>query len=593
MATGKKWWRGHIGRFWDTSYKDFQYTRQPVTQEEIDTWVSKGYDYVKSYTGEMYDNRNPMPAWTDQLKGLFDFKNMTFTFYRMNTLEIMPEHTDHYRTYLKLYDAKYENVHRILVMLDDWKPGHYLEIDGTGIVNWIAGDYFVWENSTPHAASNIGTEPRYSLQITAEKFSTEDIWRKLHWYNIPNLKTKRESEVDPFLTNVLNKLKRPTKPFMIYMYNQAIEELRTMNHDAEAVQYLNYHGLDIYLYEPLCSYPAGAPQLRPPFGTKHTRWFYSEFVGNEDPETLRADELNDIKDYVERNGLTNVTVKTCDYDIEKHYPCYSNSVKLECDDLFIKTCIPIKTTNDTPIDQFTKKFICANWRYTPHRHLIAAYVAPLSSYVSWYYRSDFAIVSRTNWYDANNWKNNTETSEYFDKIVYGIQYLSRHAPLNIDLSIKDSVTIADAYFINNHFPGNVIYDQINGSNVTGDTEKTNSLEDFYSDIFCDVVTESRFAQPTGNYSEKVYQPMFYKKPFILCAPPHTLKYLKEEGFKTFSEFWDESYDSIENHEERVFAIFKVIDDINNKSIEELRNMYHKMNSIIEHNERLVHEKLGV
>lgn len=588
-----KWHKGHIGRFWNNDeVKSLQYTRQPVTQEEVDEWVAKGYDYVKSFTGSMYDSRNPMPEWVNNFAGLFDYKNLTYTFYKMQTLEIMPEHVDHYRTYMRLNEAKYEDVVRILIMLEDWKPGHYLEIDGVGIVNWIAGDYYVWESNCPHAASNIGIEDRYTLQITGEKINSTDIWRSLHWYNIPDTKTKRASLVDPFLTNVLNKLQHPKNPFMIYMYNQDIKELNDINHNDETIDHLNNVGLDIHLYEPLCSYVDGANQKHPPFGTKHTRWFYSEFTGDEHPKIIRADELDCIEKYVKRNRLTNVTVKTCDYDTANQLPYYNQYMKLECNDLFVKTCIPIKVQDKTPSDQFTKKFICANWRYTPHRHLIAAYVAPLSSYTSWYYRSEFFTVAQGDWYNLHSWKDDESTLEYFNKMIVGIQHLTRHAPLNIDFDIKESIMIDHSYFIS-HFPGNVIYDQINNSSSTGETETTNALETFYRDIFCDVVTESRFAQATGNYSEKVYQPMFYKKPFVLCAPPHTLKYLKEEGFKTFSDFWDESYDTIENHEQRLFAIFKLIDFINDKSIDELREMYRQMLPILEHNEQLVHNKLKV
>jgi hypothetical protein len=100
------------------------------------------------------------------------------------------------------------------------------------------------------------------------------------------------------------------------------------------------------------------------------------------------------------------------------------------------------------------------------------------------------------------------------------------------------------------------------------------------------VTESRFAQPTSNYSEKAYQAMFYRKPFIMVAPPHTLEYMKTHGFQTFSEFWDESYDTETNHEKRLLMIFELIDYINGKSIEELRVMYEQMMPIIEHNFKL-------
>ena len=588
MASGKKWYRGHVGRFWDDSYKDFDYVRQPVTQEEIDEWVSKGYDHVKSFTGEMYDSRNPMPEWINQVKSLFDFKNLTFTFYRMNTLEIMPEHSDHFRTYMKLTGAEYENVYRILLMLEDWKPGHYLEIDGVGVVNWLAGDYFVWENSTPHAASNIGVEPRYTLQITGEKIQGADVWKKLHWFNIPDLETKRESQVEPFMQHIMNKcFKDYTDPLYIYMYNEQIKELETINHNEDTVNYLNEKGIHIHLYEPLCSYKANAPQLYPPFGTKHTRWFYSEFSGDVPKEELRADELDSILDYVNRNKLTNVTVHTCDYHVDRYYPYYSNKMKLIGDDLYLKTALPIKVSDPDFQPNFTKKFISANWRYAPHRHIISAVVAPLDSYVSWYYKAEFFTIAQAPWYNFHEWKTKEDRLDAFNKMITGIQYLNANGPFNIDLDIKESLLVRDNNYFISHFPSNVLYDHKNDI-IDGNN---NALEEFYKDIFCDIVTESRYAQPTANYSEKVYQPMWYKKPFVLVAPPRTLQVMKLSGFKTFKDFWDESYDLEQNHEERLFKIMKVIDYINSKSIEELRDMYEQMKPILQHNYNVMLEKL--
>lgn len=159
---------GHITPFWDSSFKNFDYVRQPLMLSEIDAWVSKGYDHVKSFSGMMYDNRNPMPEWVKGFEGQFGLTNQTYNFYKMSTLEIMPEHNDHYNTYIKLFDADPSKVYRVLVMMEDWKPGHYLEIASKGFVNWRAGDYFMWENFCPHAAANIGVEDRYTLQITGE-----------------------------------------------------------------------------------------------------------------------------------------------------------------------------------------------------------------------------------------------------------------------------------------------------------------------------------------------------------------------------------------------------------------------------------------
>lgn len=159
---------GHIEPFWQLKHREFDYKKQPITVEETTAWEQQGYDYVKSFTGSMYDSRNPMPEWVNQFGGLFGLKNQTYNFYKMKTLEIMPTHSDHFRTYMRVFNTTHENVYRVLIMMEDWKPGHYLEVDGVGIVNWRAGDYYMWENFCPHAASNIGIDDRYSLQITGE-----------------------------------------------------------------------------------------------------------------------------------------------------------------------------------------------------------------------------------------------------------------------------------------------------------------------------------------------------------------------------------------------------------------------------------------
>jgi hypothetical protein len=157
--------------------------------------------------------------------------------------------------------------------------------------------------------------------------------------------------------------------------------------------------------------------------------------------------------------------------------------------------------------------------------------------------------------------------------------------MNVDLNLTEPVTILHSYF-RHCMPNGTLFDHIKGE-IDG-----TKMEESYRDVFCDIVTESRFAQPTGNYSEKTFHPMWFKKPFVLAAPPNTLKLLKEHGFKTFSDFWDESYDSITIHEERLLKIFEVIDFINNKSIEELQEMYVQMKPILEHNYNLIKEKLS-
>jgi hypothetical protein len=65
----------------------------------------------------------------------------------------------------KLRGQEYR-IRRALVLLEDWKSGHYLEIQGKPVVGWKAGDVVEWVYDTPHMAANLGLEDRYTLQIT-------------------------------------------------------------------------------------------------------------------------------------------------------------------------------------------------------------------------------------------------------------------------------------------------------------------------------------------------------------------------------------------------------------------------------------------
>ena len=157
--------KGFVPKIWDDEYKKFDYVRQPITGEEADTWRSQGYTH-ETTTGKMYDSRNPMPDWVNTIANLMNLRNPGFVFYRMDTLDIMPTHVDHFNTYCRVFNKDRKEVRRAIVFLEDWKPGHYFQIDNVGVVNYKAGEYVLWAPDVPHAASNIGVEPRYTLQIT-------------------------------------------------------------------------------------------------------------------------------------------------------------------------------------------------------------------------------------------------------------------------------------------------------------------------------------------------------------------------------------------------------------------------------------------
>lgn len=575
--------KGHIEPFWGSDHRNLPYERQPVSEEEVNEWVEEGYDYVKNFTGSMYSSKNPLPSWISALKESFDLYKQTYTFYRMDTLEIMPTHIDHYNTYMKLTNTRYNNVYRVVLMLEDWQPGHYFELDGIGYVNWKAGDWFKWKSDTPHAASNIGKEPRYTLQITGAGV-LEGQLNDLFCFNVSELLDCDRENVNPIIEhNIIPLIEDNNKPFMLYMDNGYIKQLDQMIHDDDTIQKLNKEGLRIYLYEPMCAYKVDSEHKKIP----HNQVFYSEFNGAEDKKELRVEELDSIHMYAKRNSLNNITVYTGDYNIQLHYTHY-DSLKLLTNDLCLKTTTPIQKVNKSKLRQIniSKKFLCLNWRYTKHRNLLAAFLAQKSAHLSWYFDTPYDILRQNLFFDLERWK--ISHLNHFNTINSGLEVLN-NTSWCLDIKSIEKVKISDPYHYD-IWPKALDLEQTTTPALYNSSH--NSLQQYYNDIFVDIVNETRFAQPTANFSEKTLQSIQYMRPFILVAPPFTLEYLRSEGFKTFSDFWDESYDSITDHGERLAKIFDLIDEIEKMPINRLCDMYSNMTDILDHNIKVFLDKFA-
>ena len=159
--------------FWDDEFKRLNYIQEPFNDpESVNQWLAQGYQ--SKIVGAMCDMRQQQPKWNDQFVKHFEalgWKDIGTSYYRMPTGTVMPVHSDLYKKYIERFDlqGQEETVCRALVMLEDWKSGHYLEVQGVSYTDWKAGQVVEWTYDTPHMAANIGLEDRYTLQITGHK----------------------------------------------------------------------------------------------------------------------------------------------------------------------------------------------------------------------------------------------------------------------------------------------------------------------------------------------------------------------------------------------------------------------------------------
>ena len=156
--------------FWDDEFKRLDYIREPFNDPaSVAQWVAQGYP--TKFEGELCDMRHRLPEWSRRFIEIFEgqgWKDIGLAFYRMPTGTVLPVHGDLYKRYVEVFNlqGREHTIHRAIILLEDWKSGHYLELMGNPIVNWKAGHVVEWQYDAPHMAANIGLEDRYTLQIT-------------------------------------------------------------------------------------------------------------------------------------------------------------------------------------------------------------------------------------------------------------------------------------------------------------------------------------------------------------------------------------------------------------------------------------------
>ena len=120
-------------------------------------------------------------------------------------------------------------------------------------------------------------------------------------------------------------------------------------------------------------------------------------------------------------------------------------------------------------------------------------------------------------------------------------------------------------------------------------QHTDQLCAFYPDILIDIVAETFVKGDSFFVTEKTIRPILMKKPFIIMGPKNFMIYLRQMGFRTFYEYWDEDYDGF-SLKQRYKMILSLIDHLSHKSKNELDQMYQSMQEILDHNYNLLISK---
>lgn len=143
-----------------------------------------------------------------------------------------------------------------------------------------------------------------------------------------------------------------------------------------------------------------------------------------------------------------------------------------------------------------------------------------------------------------------------------------------------------AEFIDN---GPYIVDH-DASNIGDDLNQRILQPSMFVNSYFTFVTETTFDNFNDEnvlfLTEKIYQPIVQYHPFIVAACPGTLEYMRNYGYQTFPELFDESYDQEQDLKKRTKIILDNIERISNMNVEKLNLIYYS--NLVQ--QKLIHNK---
>ncbi len=193
-------------------------------------------------------------------------------------------------------------------------------------------------------------------------------------------------------------------------------------------------------------------------------------------------------------------------------------------------------------------------------------------------KHDFLIYNRA-------WSGTREYRLKFVELVLNYQ-------LTNSCNIKFSPYDNSVYYCDHNFSNKDL--QINTKNLEQllrpNTTEASASADYVSDDYCstqiEVVLETLFDDNRIQLTEKILRPIACGHPFMLVSTVGSLAYLHSYGFKTFSQYIDESYDTIDNPLDRLDAVVREMCRISKLSADKKQQLYANLRRIAEYNKEL-------
>jgi len=204
-----------------------------------------------------------------------------------------------------------------------------------------------------------------------------------------------------------------------------------------------------------------------------------------------------------------------------------------------------------------KLFLCWNRRFRPHRSILAVALDSLGLVDKSYY--SMGLVDP---------EFNSSFSSSFNINYMNMYNLSQD---NLQIFVNKLPLLIDGATEINEMCGDI----------------SGNARMFYQNSLLSIVTETNWDLPHLSCTEKSFKPFRDKHPFIIVGVNGALKSLRNLGFKTFSEFWDESYDEVTDCHHRLLKIIQLCNEISKWDNEKILDFKRRVKPIMDHNYQML------
>lgn len=181
------------------------------------------------------------------------------------------------------------------------------------------------------------------------------------------------------------------------------------------------------------------------------------------------------------------------------------------------------------------------------------------------------------------WSGTREYRLKFAELLFKNQ-LNKHCQTSIGV-VDNNIHFKDYKFINPTWRPDCNLEQHFINNVSTSCSSADFNIDDYQSTDIEVVLETLFDDTRLHLTEKTLRPIACGQPFILCATPGSLEYLKDYGFKTYSDYFDESYDLELNPIKRLYKIINTMKQIQNWNKNEFNYNIEHMQTVANYNKK--------